>query len=181
MNRLAPLSEEPTNDEEEDNNNSSKKVNSWRNWLKSHFSLLFNKKSDLKILLSVLGCPLFPISPHAGQPNTHVSPDLFPFFFLFKKNFSRENPLFLVRKSSFFLIWVVALLVGFVVGGVHNTAFHGGDRLPETGGQGEECVRHGKSEDGDGGRARVERLINRRWTHRSFAKGLLCDVADGSW
>ena len=100
------------------------------------------------------------------------------FFFL---KFSRENPSFLVRKSSFFLIWVVALLVGFVVGGVHNTAFHGGDRLPETGGQGEECVRHGKSEDGDGGRARVERLINRRWTHRSFAKGLLCDVADGSW
>ncbi|RVW22144.1 hypothetical protein CK203_097149 [Vitis vinifera] len=96
MNRLAPLSEEPTNDEEEDNNNSSKKVSSWRNWLKSHFSLLFNKKSDLKILLSVLGCPLFPISPHAGQPNTHVS---------------------------------------FVVGGVHNTAFHGGDRLPETGGK----------------------------------------------
>lgn len=73
MNRLAPLSEEPINDEEEDNSNSSKKANSWRNWLKSHFSLLFNKKSDLKILLSVLGCPLFPISPHAGQPNTHVS------------------------------------------------------------------------------------------------------------
>ncbi|XP_065856052.1 uncharacterized protein [Euphorbia lathyris] len=61
MNRLAPLSEEPTN-EEEGIKNCSKKGHSWKNWLKSQLSVIFNKKSDLKILLSVLGCPLFPIS-----------------------------------------------------------------------------------------------------------------------
>ena len=142
MNRLAPLSEEPVNEEEEDNINSSKKTNSWRNWLKTHFSLLFNKKSDLKVLLSVLGCPLFPLSPHPGQPNTHVFPNLIILLFLLFIVFFRENPVYLVGKI---------FLAGFVVGGVHNTAFYGGDRLPETGGQGEECVRHRKSEDGDGG------------------------------
>ncbi|KAK9266596.1 hypothetical protein L1049_021661 [Liquidambar formosana] len=71
MSRLAPLSEEPIN--EEDTTNSSKKGNTWRNWLKSHFSTLFNKKSDLRILLSVLGCPLFPVSVLPEQPLTEVS------------------------------------------------------------------------------------------------------------
>ncbi|XP_031274207.1 uncharacterized protein LOC116132680 [Pistacia vera] len=65
MSRLAPLSEEPINDEDQDfsfSNTSNKKPHSWKNWLKTHFSLLvFTKKSDLKILLSVLGCPLFPV------------------------------------------------------------------------------------------------------------------------
>ncbi|KAK3227143.1 hypothetical protein Dsin_007005 [Dipteronia sinensis] len=63
MNRLATLSEEPIN-EDEDSTNCSKKGHSWKHWLKSHFSLVFNKKSDIKILLSVLGCPLFPVSLH---------------------------------------------------------------------------------------------------------------------
>ncbi|KAF8396015.1 hypothetical protein HHK36_017626 [Tetracentron sinense] len=64
MDRLAPLSEEPIN--EEDAKNSSKKGQSWRNWFKNQFPL-FNKKSDLKILLSVLGCPLSPVSFHPKQ------------------------------------------------------------------------------------------------------------------
>lgn len=56
------------------------------------------------------------------------------------------------RESSSFLDLVcLALLPGFLLGGVHHTAFHGGDGLPEAGGQGEECVRHRESEDGDGG------------------------------
>ncbi|KAK2985374.1 hypothetical protein RJ640_029331 [Escallonia rubra] len=71
MSRLAPLSEEPTN--EEDAANCSKKSQTWRNWLKSHFSLLFSKKSDLKVLLSVLGCPLFPVSLHQRLPISEVS------------------------------------------------------------------------------------------------------------
>ncbi|PSS21110.1 RING finger protein like [Actinidia chinensis var. chinensis] len=78
MSRLSPLSEEPIS-EEEDNNNSkycSKKGHQkWRSWLKNQFSLLiFNKRqSDVKILLSVLGCPLFPVSLHPKQPISHVT------------------------------------------------------------------------------------------------------------
>nr|XP_007145721.1 hypothetical protein PHAVU_007G262500g [Phaseolus vulgaris]ESW17715.1 hypothetical protein PHAVU_007G262500g [Phaseolus vulgaris] len=70
MGRLAPLSEEPINEENEGNNNSKKCLQSWRNWnwIKTHFSLLFNKKSNLKILLSVLGCPLFPLPVHPISP-----------------------------------------------------------------------------------------------------------------
>lgn len=61
MNRLAPLSEEPFNEEEIRKH--SKRSHAWKNWVKNLFS---HKKSDLKILLSVLACPLFPISlqPH---------------------------------------------------------------------------------------------------------------------
>ncbi|XP_050230542.1 uncharacterized protein LOC126679536 isoform X2 [Mercurialis annua] len=73
--RLAPLSEEPTNEEDQQNRaNSSKKPHSWKNWLKAHFPLLlFHKKSDLKILLSVLACPLFPVSLHPKLPVNQVS------------------------------------------------------------------------------------------------------------
>ncbi|XP_062167320.1 uncharacterized protein LOC133873605 [Alnus glutinosa] len=69
MGRLAPLSEEPVN-QEDDSANGSKKGRglTWRNWIKTHLSLVFNKKSDLRILLSVLGCPLFPIPLHPKQP-----------------------------------------------------------------------------------------------------------------
>ncbi|ESW17716.1 hypothetical protein PHAVU_007G262500 [Phaseolus vulgaris] len=75
MGRLAPLSEEPINEENEGNNNSKKCLQSWRNWnwIKTHFSLLFNKKSNLKILLSVLGCPLFPLPVHPISPLNEVS------------------------------------------------------------------------------------------------------------
>ncbi|WMV19498.1 hypothetical protein MTR67_012883 [Solanum verrucosum] len=71
MIRLAPLSEVPTNDEETHPSSSS---SSWRNWLKTHFSLIFiTKKSDLRILLSVLGCPLFPVSSNPKIPISQVS------------------------------------------------------------------------------------------------------------
>ncbi|XP_047171410.1 uncharacterized protein LOC124839583 [Vigna umbellata] len=75
MGRLAPLSEEPINEENEANNNSKKCLQSWRNWnwIKTHFSLVFNKKSNLKILLSVLGCPLFPLPVHPLSPLNEVS------------------------------------------------------------------------------------------------------------
>lgn len=72
MSRLAPLSEDPVS--EEDSKNCSTKAQSWTKWLKAHFSLhIFNKKSDLRILLSVLGCPLFPLSVHPKHPITQVS------------------------------------------------------------------------------------------------------------
>jgi len=82
MGRLAPLSEEPINEENEGNNNSKKCLQSWRNWnwIKTHFSLLFNKKSNLKILLSVLGCPLFPLPVHPISPLNEASLLLFLFF-----------------------------------------------------------------------------------------------------
>ncbi|TKY61851.1 hypothetical protein E2542_SST11704 [Spatholobus suberectus] len=60
MGRLATLSEEPIN-EQEKKITSSKKWRNW-NWIKTHF---FHKKPDLKILLSVLACPLFPVPPHS--------------------------------------------------------------------------------------------------------------------
>lgn len=77
MSRLAPLSEEPAINEDDEVINSgnstaakwaTKKGQTWRKWIKTHFChsllFLFNKKSedDLKILLSVLGCPLLPVS-----------------------------------------------------------------------------------------------------------------------
>ncbi|KAL3534108.1 hypothetical protein ACH5RR_002569 [Cinchona calisaya] len=72
MSRLATLSEEPINEEEGSSKNCSSKSQTWRKWLRAHFSLqlLFNKKSDLRILLSVLGCPLFPLSVHPKHPIT---------------------------------------------------------------------------------------------------------------
>ncbi|KAL2326891.1 hypothetical protein Fmac_020318 [Flemingia macrophylla] len=78
MARLAPLSEEPTTNEEDEgsnNNNSKKRLHSWRkwNWIKTHFCLVLNKKSNLKILLSVLGCPLFPLPVHPMLPFNEVS------------------------------------------------------------------------------------------------------------
>ncbi|TMX04478.1 hypothetical protein EJD97_008588 [Solanum chilense] len=74
MIRLAPLSEVPTNDEETHSSSSSSSSSSWRNWLKTHFSLIFiTKKSDLRILLSVLGCPLFPVSSNPKTPISQVS------------------------------------------------------------------------------------------------------------
>ncbi|XP_021894003.1 uncharacterized protein LOC110811747 [Carica papaya] len=73
MSRLAPLSEEPINEEEDNSTGSSKKAHSWKNWFRTHLSLVFNKKSDLKILLSVLGCPLFPVSIHPKPEINEVS------------------------------------------------------------------------------------------------------------
>jgi hypothetical protein len=81
MSRLAPLSEEPINEENERNKNKSKKgFQLWMNWnwIKTHFSLVFNKKSNLKMLLSVLGCPFFPVPIHPKLSLNEAS-----FFFLF--------------------------------------------------------------------------------------------------
>ncbi|XP_057529580.1 uncharacterized protein LOC130808138 [Amaranthus tricolor] len=68
MSRLAPLSEEPFNEEE--TRKLSKKTHAWKNWVKN---LFFHKKSDLKILLSVLACPLFPVSLQPNQSILQVS------------------------------------------------------------------------------------------------------------
>ncbi|KAL3637344.1 hypothetical protein CASFOL_019643 [Castilleja foliolosa] len=72
MNRLAPVSEEPIN-EDNSNSNRTKKSQTWRNWLTNHFPQFFHKKCDLKILLSVLGCPLFPVSVIPKHALTQVS------------------------------------------------------------------------------------------------------------
>nr|GMD46344.1 uncharacterized protein LOC109181479 [Ipomoea batatas] len=75
MSRLAPLSEVPNGDEaEEMSTNCSKKSQTWRNWLRTHLSLFsMHKKSDLRILLSVLACPLFPVSVLPKLPISQVS------------------------------------------------------------------------------------------------------------
>ncbi|XP_020103900.1 uncharacterized protein LOC109720943 [Ananas comosus] len=57
---LAPLSEEPIS-EEDSKKSLSKRSHSFSSWMRSHLPLLFNKKSDLRILLSVIGCPLSPV------------------------------------------------------------------------------------------------------------------------
>lgn len=72
INRLAPLSEEPFNEEE--TRKLSKRSHAWKNWVKN---LFFNKKSDLKILLSVLACPLFPVSLQPIQSIIQVSFSIF--------------------------------------------------------------------------------------------------------
>ncbi|MED6106227.1 hypothetical protein PIB30_002680 [Stylosanthes scabra] len=72
MGRLATLSEvEPINDQLDHQNSSSstkKVLHAWRNWncIKSHFN---KKLPDLKLLLSVLACPLFPVPPHPSLPS----------------------------------------------------------------------------------------------------------------
>ncbi|PRQ44390.1 hypothetical protein RchiOBHm_Chr3g0478731 [Rosa chinensis] len=79
MGRLAPLSEEPNINEEEDATNRSSKgimrSQTWRKWIKTHLTSLaiFNKRSDFKVLLSVLGCPLFPVSALPELPLNEVS------------------------------------------------------------------------------------------------------------
>ncbi|KAK7244691.1 hypothetical protein RIF29_39516 [Crotalaria pallida] len=79
MGRLATLSEEPTSEQDTNTSSASKKgllhsyscrTRSWINCIKSHF---FNKKPDLKILLSVLACPLFPVPPHPKLAPNQVS------------------------------------------------------------------------------------------------------------
>lgn len=78
MGRLAPLSEEPNINEEEDATNRSSKgimrSHTWRKWIKNHITSLaiFNKRSDFKVLLSVLGCPLFPVSALTKLPLNEV-------------------------------------------------------------------------------------------------------------
>ncbi|KAL8140197.1 hypothetical protein V2J09_006218 [Rumex salicifolius] len=69
MNRLAPLCEEPVS--EEDIKKLSKRGRNWKNWVRTQFSLLFfHKRSDLQNLLSVLGCPLFPISSSSSSSSS---------------------------------------------------------------------------------------------------------------
>ena len=78
MGRLEPLSEEPINEDEEEccwsakNPKKGSVRQTWRKWIRSHLSLslvMFGKRSDLKLLLSVLACPLFPLSPHPSLLN----------------------------------------------------------------------------------------------------------------
>lgn len=79
MSRLAPLSEEPIINEEPIKKKSGSN-GKWRGWvkMKNQFSafLSLNKKSEnenLKILLSVLGCPLFPVPVHTKLHLSQVS------------------------------------------------------------------------------------------------------------
>ncbi|KAM1306326.1 hypothetical protein ACFX2H_008729 [Malus domestica] len=78
MGRLAPLSEEPIINGEGAANRSSKGIlrstQPWRNWIKTHLSplVLFHKRSDFKVLLGVLGCPLFPVSALPKLPLNEV-------------------------------------------------------------------------------------------------------------
>lgn len=74
MNRLAPLCEEPVSEEDM---KVSKRGRNWKNWVRTHFSLLFfHKRSDLQNLLSVLGCPLFPISSSSSSFHHHPAKSL---------------------------------------------------------------------------------------------------------
>lgn len=66
MQRLAPLMEEPMDqgEQEEERGGRSTRSKSWKKWIKTQLqSMVFHKKPDMKVLLSVLGCPLFPVPP----------------------------------------------------------------------------------------------------------------------
>lgn len=71
---LAPLSEAPINEDDNQRKGRSRKNHSW-SWLKSHlhFSLISTRRCDLKVLLSVIGCPLSPVSLHSRKPIAHVT------------------------------------------------------------------------------------------------------------
>ncbi|KAK9153352.1 hypothetical protein Sjap_000832 [Stephania japonica] len=69
MSRLAPLPEVPSTNETVPKNKGQ--LSSWRDWIKTQLPLLFlnpKKSSHLKLLLSVLGCPLSPIP---SSPSKH--------------------------------------------------------------------------------------------------------------
>ncbi|XP_072991606.1 uncharacterized protein [Typha latifolia] len=68
---LAPLSEQPMSEE----SSNSKRNHSFRSWVKNHLPpLLFHKKySDLRLLLSVVGCPLSPFPVLYKQPSNVAS------------------------------------------------------------------------------------------------------------
>lgn len=64
MQRLAPLMEEPMDQEEQERGGRSIRTKSWKKWIKTQLqSMIIHKKPDAKVLLSVLGCPLFPVPP----------------------------------------------------------------------------------------------------------------------
>lgn len=64
MQRLAPLMEEPMDQEEQERGGGSIRTKSWKKWIKTQLqSMIIHKKPDAKVLLSVLGCPLFPVPP----------------------------------------------------------------------------------------------------------------------
>ncbi|KAK1259038.1 hypothetical protein QJS04_geneDACA010143 [Acorus gramineus] len=44
------------------------KHHQWRDWIKSQLPMIFHKRSDLKLLLSVVACPLSPFSVDIQQP-----------------------------------------------------------------------------------------------------------------
>ncbi|KAK1307466.1 hypothetical protein QJS10_CPA10g00282 [Acorus calamus] len=44
------------------------KHHQWREWIKSQLPMIFHKRSDLKLLLSVVACPLSPFSVDIQQP-----------------------------------------------------------------------------------------------------------------
>ncbi|KAJ0982274.1 hypothetical protein J5N97_010529 [Dioscorea zingiberensis] len=68
MGRLAPLSEEPISADED--SRLSRRSHSLRSWFKNHLPHLFiHKRSDLKLLLSVLACPLSPVSILSKDPH----------------------------------------------------------------------------------------------------------------
>lgn len=67
MQRLAPLMEEPMDQEEQEEEKGGKSTTrskSWKKWIKTQLQfMVFHKKPDMKVLLSVMGCPLFPVPP----------------------------------------------------------------------------------------------------------------------
>lgn len=68
---LAPLSEEPISEVDPKSiTNLSKRTHSFRAWITNH--LISHNKADLRILLSVIGCPLSPV-PVLPSPPQNVS------------------------------------------------------------------------------------------------------------
>lgn len=123
MSRLAPLSEEPSN--EENNSSRSRKGQSWRNWFKNHFNPL-SKKSDLKILLSVLGCPLFPLSVNPKEPLSqvsHVVSHIYIYTLLLRKQVGIWD---MQRVTRYIDNCVRGDLIGRFIGPIHNSALHCG-------------------------------------------------------
>ncbi|KAL0709112.1 hypothetical protein Bca4012_016090 [Brassica carinata] len=76
MQRLAPLMEEPMDQEEQEQERGgrSTRSKSWKKWIKTQLQfMIIHKKPDAKVLLSVLGCPLFPVPPLSKMSLQQVS------------------------------------------------------------------------------------------------------------
>uniref|UniRef100_A0A1D1YBF7 Acetyl-coenzyme A carboxylase carboxyl transferase subunit alpha n=1 Tax=Anthurium amnicola TaxID=1678845 RepID=A0A1D1YBF7_9ARAE len=78
--QLAPVSEEPVITEEGSDHGGARRSRSFRHLIRQKLPLLFHRRPrdhDLRVLLSVLGCPLSPVSPRLldghTQPTLEVS------------------------------------------------------------------------------------------------------------
>lgn len=159
MEVLAPLMEGPMGEDAEENRARIERKEGWGRWMKGQLSRgtsssseIFNavglenaahKRSDLRLLLGVMGAPLSPVGVFS-------LPDLLPRLCI------KDTPivctlLFITSSSnhlSMFRPSLICAFSGVFFRSVHSAAVSGGNRRAEATEIIQECICHGKSEDG---------------------------------